>query len=342
MTKTTFVQQLEEGESFADLLMVKSCRMGETRAGKPYLSLTLCDKTGEISGPVWENAEALQSLCEPGNILRIQGQVQTYLDKLQLRIEHIEAVLEGTYRIQDFLTSSSREPDTMQDELKNVIQGISNRFIKQLLNQIFFKSRHGDVFQHAPAAKGIHHAYIGGLLEHSLSMARVAGMLATHYREIDYDLLIAGALLHDIGKIEELQSQTGVIDYTDSGRLKGHLVIGCELVGREAESIDGFPAELLTQLQHLILSHHGRLEFGSPVVPMTVEAMLLCFIDDMDSKMNQIEQLRQKLKSGTMQWSDYQRSLERFLFLRPYQESLEENSQSEEKDQPISKQPTLF
>ncbi|MBU1986852.1 MAG: HD domain-containing protein, partial [Proteobacteria bacterium] len=157
----------------------------------------------------------------------------------------------------------------------------------------------------------------GGLLEHSLSVARIADGLAAHYSGVDRSLLLTGALLHDIGKVEELAMDVALINYTAQGRLKGHLVMGSEMVAEAAVHIKDFPAELLTQLQHLILSHHGRQEFGSPTVPMTIEAFLLSFVDDLDAKMNLMEQLRKKMKEPGLQWTEYQRSLERYLYLGP-------------------------
>lgn len=325
MVKNKFIEDLAEGEPFNDLLMVKSARMGETRAGKPYLVLNLGDRSGEISGPVWENAEACQNICVTGAVVNVKGLVQTYNEKLQLKIDTVSVADERSYELGAFIASSHRGAETMQDELKKLINTIRNSFLRELLDRIFFQNDTGKRYRQSPAAKGIHHAYVGGLLEHSLSMGKVSLMLAGHYEGIDSDLLLAGALLHDIGKTVELQNATGVIDYTDMGRLKGHLVIGCEMIGREADHIKDFPEDLLAQLQHLVLSHHGRQEFGSPVVPMTAEALLLSFIDDMDAKMNLVEQLRRKVKSEGMQWSDYQRSLERYLLLKPLADQQEEN-----------------
>ena len=341
MLKNRYIEDLEEGESFDDLLMVKSARLGETRAGKPYLVLTLGDKSGEISGPIWENVETYQDVCAPGAVVNVKGLVQTYNDRLQLRIDTVSVAGEHTYDRESFVVSSPRGPEAMRDELKGLINTIRNRYLGQLLERIFLQSSTGRVYLQSPAAKGIHHAYLGGLLEHSLSMAHVCLMLAGHYKGIDSDLLVAGALLHDIGKTVELHQATGVIDYTDMGRLKGHLVIGCEMIGKEAAQIRDFPEELLTQLQHLVLSHHGRQEFGSPVVPMTAEAILLSFIDDMDAKMNLLEQLRRKVKSGSMQWSDYQRSLERYLFLKPLAEQQKQTPTAAPEPLP-GKQRSLF
>ena len=329
MNKNKYIDCLAEGEQIDDLFMVKAARIGETRVGKPYLALNLGDRSGEISGPVWENAESYKEICLPGKVIRVKGQVQLYRDKLQLKIDRIYPVDVDGIDQSSFVEASRRSLDGMSDELKKLIGGIKNVFLNKLLNTIFFTREAGEHFQSSPAAKGIHHAYLGGLFEHSLSMAHVALLLADHYEGIDRDLLIAGALLHDIGKTVELESERGVIDYTDSGRLKGHLVIGCELIGREASNINDFPEDLLIHLQHLILSHHGRQEFGSPVVPMTPEALLLSFIDDMDAKMNLVEQLRRKVKNKETQWSDYQRILERYLLLTPIEELKEDDSQEE-------------
>jgi 3'-5' exoribonuclease len=317
MEKRRFIKNLTEGEQVDDLFMVKSVRLAETRAGKPYLSLIFADRSGEVGGPAWDNAEALEKICVVGAVVRVSGTVQNYRDKLQLKVDHIDAAGEQTVRMDDFVAASSRNPAAMEAELNECIAGLGNEHLRKLLKKIFTRTDVGQRFLGAPAAKGVHHAYRGGLLEHSLSMARVASLLAGHYPGVDRDLVISGALLHDIGKTVELQNEVGVIDYTSIGRLKGHIVIGSEFVAREAETVKGFPRELLVHIQHLILSHHGRQEFGSPVVPMTAEAMLLSFIDDMDAKMNLVEQLRTKLTTDEPAWSDYQRILERHLLLKP-------------------------
>ncbi len=341
MRKKQFVEDLVDGDQLDDLFLVKICRRGETRAGKPYLRLGLADRSGEIGGPAWENAEALEPICAVGAIVRVSGQVQTYDGRLQIQVKDVVPAEDGSWEPDDFFATSLRDRSVMQEELEQVISGVRLPHLRTLLKRIFGDGRTGPLFQEAPAAKGIHHAYLGGLLEHSLSMARVAGALADHYAGIDRDLLVTGALLHDIGKVEELIISSGVIDYTDAGRLKGHLLIGCEMIGRVAREIEGFPDELLTHLQHLVLSHHGRLEFGSPVVPMTAEALLLSFIDDMDAKMNLVEQLSRKVKAETPQWSEYQRSLERFLLLRPLGNDRRRDPDGVDRDSSI-RQPRLF
>jgi len=338
MAKSTFVETVLEGDRIDDIFLVKSARLAETRAGKPYLVLVVMDKTGELSGPIWENAEHFQQICQPGTFVQIKALAQSYRDKLQLKIDEVIPV-EREVDLADFLPSTIHSRTEMAADVQAIIRTVSDPFIKKLLNRFFRKGEIWERFQAAPAAKGIHHAYIGGLLEHSLSMARVADMLAGHYQGVDRSLLIAGALLHDLGKIEELYMENGLIDYTVRGRLKGHLVIGSEMVGKAATQIADFPEELLERLQHLILSHHGRHEYGSPTIPMTVEAFLLNYIDELDSKMNVLEQLRRKMNSTELSWSEYQRSLERYLYLNGLQEDKSENGKKEE---PAARQQTLF
>ncbi len=319
MKKNRFVEQLQEGERFDDVFLVKSSRLSETRAGKPYLILEVADKSGDIGGPVWDDAEKLSDICRAGSFIHLQGQVQSYRDKLQLRIEDIKPVDKTAISLQDFVPSSQFDISEMATKADEIISSVENKWVRKLLKRFFQKDDMWEKFQHAPAAKGIHHAYTGGLLEHCLSMATLADILATHYKGVDKSILMAGVFFHDIGKLYELKDEGGLIDYTVSGRLKGHLVIGSEMVAVEAAKIKDFPGDLLVQIQHLILSHHGRLEFGSPTVPMTPEAFILSFIDDLDSKMNLIDQLRRKRRDEGPQWTDYQRTLERYLLLEPYE-----------------------
>jgi 3'-5' exoribonuclease len=339
MEKNVFVEELKEADRFDDLFLIKNVKQGETRAGKPYLVLTVMDKTGEVSGPIWDNVLPLQKICLAGEVVQLTGAVQSYRDALQLRIDGVKQVLQTKIDLGHFYPASPRNIREMADELQDLVQSVSNPFLKKLLKHFFKKSDCWPNFQEAPAAKGIHHAYIGGLLEHSLSVAKVADFLAKHYEGVDRSLLLAGALLHDIGKLEELKMESGLVEYTVRGRLKGHLVIGSEMVAQVAGDIRDFPEELLEQLQHLILSHHERQEFGSPTVPMTVEAFLLSFLDDLDAKMNITEQLRRKMDTEEKSWTDYQRSLERFLYLGGFGEKKPEGEVTQSVS---SRQPSLF
>lgn len=313
--KYQFVEQLSDGDRVEDVFQVASSRLGETRAGKPYLHISVVDKTGEIAGPVWEQAQERSAFCQIGSFVRIGGQVQLYRDKPQLRIDQLLPVDQADIDPADFMASSRCDAETMGAQLQDLVATIANPYLRRLLKSFFNCDELWRKFLAAPAAKAIHHAYLGGLLEHSLSTARLADAMAAHYPGVDRSLLISGALLHDIGKLDELEAQIACITYTDKGRLKGHLVIGSEMIGKAASAIADFPEKLLDQLQHMILSHHGRLEFGSPAVPMTVEAYILATIDDLDAKMNLIEQLRRKQKDDGHSWSEYQRSLERYLYI---------------------------
>ena len=339
MRKNRFIAEFREGERVDDLFLVKAAKLAETRAGKPCLFLDLTDKSGEIGGPVWENAEETADFCQPGSFLHLKGQVQSYRDKLQLRIEELAQISRDTVSMADFIVSSRHDLEEMASDIQKIIASVEDSWVRKLLQRFFKKGEIWERFQTAPAAKGIHHAYVGGLLEHCLSMARVADMLCQHYPGVNRSILLAGVMFHDLGKIEELKNHSGVVDYTAAGRLKGHLVLGSEMVAAEAGKIDGFPEDVLTHIQHLILSHHGRLEFGSPTLPMTPEAFLLSFIDDLDSKMNLIEQLRHKHNGDGPEWTEYQRSLERFLYLSPLREKTDTG---EDTSEPQHRQKSLF
>ncbi len=339
MGKNIFVTDLTEGDRFTDIFLVKNVKLGETRAGKPYLVVTVMDKSGDVSGPVWDNVPAMQKICVVGEVVQLTGTVQSYRDVVQLRIEDATQIAQDGIDLGHFYPASPRSIGEMTDELQTLVQSVTNPFLRKLLDHFFKKGDWWPSFCEAPAAKGIHHAYIGGLLEHSLSVAGIADFLAGHYAGVDRSLLLAGALLHDIGKLEELKMEKGLVEYTVRGRLKGHLVIGSEMVGRAAGKIRDFPDELLERLQHLILSHHGRQEFGSPTVPMTVEAFILSFLDDLDAKMNITEQLRRKMDDKEMSWTEYQRSLERYLYLGGFADKEREAVESRPAS---SRQPSLF
>ncbi len=338
MEKNCFIHDLKEGDRVDDIFQVKSVRLAETRAGKPYLILVVADRSGEIGAPVWDDAEKAAAVCESGAFVNLTGAVQSYREKPQLKVDALRRVEKERVDLADFVVAAPRDIDAMAEELQLLVNSVKNPHIKKLLRKFFAKGAFWERFQRAPAAKGIHLAYLGGLLELSLSVARLADCMASHYPGVDRSLLIAGSLLHDIGKLEELKTETGVVEYTDSGSLRGQLVIGSEMVSRAADTIKDFPGELLTQIQHLILSHHGRQEFGSPIVPMTVEAYLLSQIDDMDAKMNLIEHLRRRQKEEGMLWSEYQRSLERFLYLSP----LERTAPPDETETVKPRQLSLF
>jgi len=326
--KNIFIANLAEGQQINDSFLVSKKLYAETKAGKPYLALTLMDNSGEIEARVWDKAERYNSIVETGSIIRVQAITKPYREQLQLTITSLQPVSEDNIQLHHFMPASKRPANEMKKELFQVIGSVETPHLKKLLHAIF----QGDLLEQfllAPAAKKMHHAYLGGLAEHTLSVTGLAGKLSDHYPALDCDLLTAGALLHDIGKIQEFNFSAVPFDYTDPGRLIGHLVLGSEMVRKEAVHIDDFPEGILDQLIHLILSHHGRHEFGSPCLPMTMEAILLHHLDDIDAKMNYIEKLSDKLKGNDYQWSDYQRPLERFLLLKGHGEADEEQTGSQ-------------
>ncbi|HET98325.1 MAG TPA: HD domain-containing protein [Desulfurivibrio alkaliphilus] len=315
--KGTMVAEIEEGSKVEGLFLVKEMNRGETKAGKPFLRLKVMDKSGEIGGPVWDDAEALAPLCRPGSYLRISGQGDSYQGSPQLRINRISPVDGAAIDPADFIPGGDIDLKQLAKELNSLIAEVGDPHLKRLLSAIFIEDRElRRRFTIAPAAKTMHHAYLGGLLEHSVALGRLALAVSRLYPAVDRDLLLAGALLHDLGKTEELTYDNYPFGYSNRGRLVGHLVIGAETVGVRAGQLPDFPAARLEQLQHLILSHHGRHEFGAPTLPMMQEAFILHFLDDLDAKLNYFARLGRQVQEPGYQWSEYQRNLERFLYLQ--------------------------
>ncbi len=313
--KTIFIDRLHEGQQVDDLFLVSRKTLAETKAGKPYLALALMDRTGEIEARLWDNAEQYDAMAEAGNFVRVRATARSYRDQLQLVVNSLQAVSEAEVRLEDFMPASPRPREVMVAELESVIARMEDRPLHDLMRAIF-SGETLERFSRAPAAKKMHHAYLGGLLEHTLSVTGMAALTAKHYQGLDRDLLLAGALVHDIAKIREFSYDRLPFDYTDSGRLIGHLVLGAEMVREAATRVPELSADRLDQLVHLVLSHHGRHDFGAPVLPMTPEALVLHHLDDMDAKMNYIGQLRDKITEPGNHWTDFQRPLDRFLYLR--------------------------
>ncbi len=346
--KKLFVNQIKEGQAVDDLFLVKDMSRAETRSGKPYLILTLIDRTGEIGARIWENADAFLGACEPGSLVRINGQAQAYRGVLQLKIDNVEQKDKGEEDKELFLQTSKKNIRDMAEEIITMAHGVKDPFYRKLLLKFFQDSSFFEEFKQAPAAKLMHHAYLGGLLEHTLSLAKLVDMIAGFYPTLDRDLLMTGALLHDIGKTRELAFDAFPFDYTVQGRLLGHLVIGVEMIREKIKTIPDFPEDSATRLLHMILSHHGRYEFGSPTLPMISEAFVLNFLDDLDAKLNFLGRLEEQASEPGYQWTDFQRTLERFLYVkgRPHAEGDNPGTNGQqnatEHDTPDSRQQNLF
>ncbi len=310
------IKNIRDGQAVNSTFLVKEMNRGETKAGKPYLGLVLMDASGEISGRVWENADGLMAECPAGAVVEVRGQAQAYRNVLQLRIDNLRRVPQGEADLSRLVPSTPGDVRLMAKELLKLAASVEDPFLKELLLSIFGERRLMADFRKAPAAKAMHHAYLGGLLEHSLAVARLAAQISPLYTNLDRSLLLAGALLHDLGKIREFDFSSFPFDYSDRGRLLGHMVLGVELIQEKIGEIKGFPEELAMRLKHLILSHHGRHEFGSPSLPMMTEAFVLNFLDDLDAKVNYLGRLSERVDGDGYQWSEYQRNLERFLFVK--------------------------
>ncbi len=292
------------------------CTQKEARPGRngEFLSLTLQDATGRIAARVFDDVERLKGAFEAGDFVKVKARANLYNDRLQLIVENVRRVhpdqdrQEG-FREEDCVMSSARPVDEMWAELQARISGIGNPFIRRLLEAVVAANE--AKLRVWPAAQTLHHAYRAGFLEHILQMAAVGETLARAYNA-NADLVQAGALVHDIGKLQELDYELAT-SYSREGRLLGHIMLGSALVGKAAAAIEQFPPELLTEIQHLILSHHGRLEFGSPVAPMTVEAFILSFIDDLDAKINMVRQAVRD-DTGEGEFTAYHSKLERVLW----------------------------
>jgi 3'-5' exoribonuclease len=309
----TFINEIRENDLVEGIFWVKEKATPVSRTGAPYLRVRLADRTGEIEGRVWDGVEEFADLFERDDFIRIKAQATSYQDRVQLNIKSIKKVGEAEVSLDEFLPSSTRDPDEMLAELIEISQGIENDYLRKLVMAFLENEEFTPLFKRAPGAKRLHHSFLGGLLEHTLSVVNLIQKLKGYYEGINHDLLLAGGVLHDIGKVYELSYERS-FDYTDAGRLVGHIVMGVEMVDKEIARIEGFPAELTMLMKHLLLSHHGQYEWGSPTRPMTLEAQILHHLDDLDAKVKGIQEFMQKAQQGAT-WTDYHRMFERFFYI---------------------------
>ncbi|OUQ58714.1 hydrolase [Tyzzerella sp. An114] len=304
-----YINEIREGENVVEHFLCKSKQTLKSRAGKSYLSLKLQDKTGTVDAKVWELNNDIKAF-EENEFIKIDGTAIVYQNEIQLNVKKIRRSLEGEYDPMDYIPSTEKNIDDMTKELIGYINTIKNTFIKKLLEDIFINNTTiSKKIKYHSAAKNIHHGYMGGLVEHTLSVTQICDFMAPRYKYVDRDILIAAAMLHDIGKIYEL-SDFPENDYTDDGQLLGHIIIGTELITETARNINGFPKKLESILKHCILSHHGEYEYGSPQLPKTIEAFILHCADNMDAKVKVIEEMIDT-DSTAGSWVGYQKMLQR-------------------------------
>ena len=308
--KSPFVADLQPDQIITGTFLVQHKDVRQKKSGDVYLSLTLADRTGELDAKMWDNAaEAVETFAQD-DFVRVKGLMQVFQNRPQLTLHKIQAVIDTDVDVADYFPASKRDRDEMFLELQGWIASIGNPHLKTLLEVVFADEAIARAYRIAPAAKAIHHAWIGGLIEHVLSLCALAKLTAAHYASIDLDLLLAGVILHDIGKISELKYVRS-FSYSTEGQLLGHIVIGLRMVEDKLRQVPGFPDKLRDLLLHMIVSHHGELAYGSPKVPLFPEAMLLHHLDNLDSKMECMRGLieRDRLVEGA--WTAYSSALDR-------------------------------
>jgi 3'-5' exoribonuclease len=308
--KQVYVSGLEPNESVTTQFLVVNKEVRQKKTGEPYLSLVLADRTGEIDAKMWDNVAEVMETFEKDDFIKVKGIAQVYQNRQQFTIHKLRLVDDSEADFADYFPSSKHDPDEMLAELRQIIQGLGNEHLRALLNALFDDAQIAGIYKQAPAAKSIHHAYRGGLIEHVLSLCGLCRMMALHYGYVDLDLLLTGAILHDIGKIEELTFDRS-FGYSTPGQLLGHIVIGLRMVEDKLHGLPDFPPKLRLLVEHMLISHHGELAFGSPKVPLFLEALLLHHLDNLDSKMETMRAAAERDKLVGGEFTSWVGSLER-------------------------------
>ena len=306
------VVALAPGDEANGVVIVRKKVLRAKPDGESFLLFQLGDASGQINAILWRGAEIVDRDLGPGDLAHVQGEVQLYQKTRQIRIQRIRRADPRSFDVTQFLPSSPHDSEQQFARLLEILDGVEQPHLRQLYSDILRDPSVGERFRSAPAGKGWHHAYVGGLLDHCLSMIELAEVLVRQHAQLNRDLLLGGIVLHDIGKIEELLFRS-YIDYTTAGKQVGHLVQGCLLVGRYMDRIDGFPEELRNRLLHMLVSHHGALERGSPKPPMTLEATILHLIDHLDSQADAIARVVGDTHSKDG-WSEHVRLINRPLY----------------------------
>jgi len=281
----TYISDMKDGENLESTYFCSQKNLATTRQGKPYLNLTIADKTGEVVVRVFDDAKRYGESFSQGDFIYIQGRSQIFQNNMQVIARHVEKVSTDDLDPAEFLPASRKDPKKMEKDIRRIIETIKDEDLKKLCEMMMEDKEIWSRFLKAPAAKGMHHNYMFGLLEHTLSMARLAEMVCGHYANTNRDMILTGVIFHDIGKIYELSFDVA-IDYTDSGKLIGHINMGAMIIEKLTEKIENFPKEKKRLLQHIVLSHHGIPEFGAAKVPATVEANIIHHLDNLDAKVN--------------------------------------------------------
>ncbi len=313
--KKILISDIKENQKIDSVFLVKSKSVATGKTGKSYIYLKLSDKTGEIKGYIWDNVERYDNIFDAGDFVKIKSRTSVFQNELQLSISALEKIDSGEIdgdMLKLFLKSTEYDINAMFSELSTIMnETLADEYIIALTKKFLDDENYVKKLKTMPAAKSIHHGYIGGLLEHTLSMLKMGVFLSKHYEKyINKDILILSILLHDVGKMEELSNKNNIAEYSDEGKLLGHIIIGINIIDKKIDEISGFPNNLRTILLHSIASHHGELEFGSPKRPKTIEALLLHSIDNMDAKANQFICM---IENQSTAWSPYSKQFNRYI-----------------------------
>jgi len=318
--KSPFVKDLTAEQVITGFFLVHEKEVRNTNTGKPYLRMELGDRSGTIEARMWDQFEGFAKGVNRDDFVKVQARVEIYRNRPQLSLQQFRLAKPEEIDLADFLAHTPFDVEELYKQLLVTAEGMTNAWLKQLVLKILNDPQIAARYKRAPAAKVMHHAYLGGLLEHVAGLCGLAKQVAAHYPELDLDLLLAAAMLHDVGKLDELCYERSVA-YTAEGQLLGHIVMELETVGKAMDAIEGFPPKLKTVVEHILISHHGQYEFGSPKLPMIREALVFHYLDDMDSKMAAVR-AAMAVESGEEEWSAYSGALGRkFLrlekFLKP-------------------------
>jgi len=313
--KEQFVRDLKEGDKVLSFFLVKHKQLEyfRDRTKGQFLTLALSDKTGQVLARVWEKALELAETFEEGNVVKVLGEVEEYLGRLQVIIDKLRPAKEDEYDLEDFLPHTERDIEEMLVTARETIASVGNPYLRALLDKFFADEEFVAAFSQAPSARRIHHAYLGGLLEHVVEVIVLCRTVLTLYPQINRDLLMTGALLHDVGKTKELTYERD-IEYSDEGRLLGHVVLSDRMITERIAEIPDLPPELALRLRHVVVSHHGRYEWGSPRRPKTLEACALHYIDNLDAQVNRFARIIAARRDETKPWTEYDTLLKRYLY----------------------------
>lgn len=304
-----FIKDFKEGDRVFDIYLCKHKQGAVTKNGKPYETVILQDKTGTVDAKVWEPSNPGIGDYDALDYIEVYGDVNNFQGTLQVSVKRIRACREGEYNPADYLPVSSKDNDVMYGELLALIKSVQNPYLHRLLEAFFVEDQaFVKLFRYSSAAKTVHHGFVGGLLEHTLSVAKLCDYYCGVYPILKRDLLLTAAVCHDIGKTKEI-APFPENDYTDDGQLLGHIVMGSQMVAERAAGIEGFPHGMLSQLQHCILAHHGKYEFGSPKLPALMEALALNYADDTDAKLETFKEILENNSTNTG-WLGYNRLFE--------------------------------